>query len=102
MKLYPGQEHRLQNQRLFRALFSKYFTVSSRFVTCSNRPTIFQEESFELGEPVLFWGVFCSVIILIGFIFLFLGGHSPRRLWSCRLLGGMRGRRARIVASRPC
>ena len=52
------------------------FTVSRRYVTCSNRPTIFQEETFELGESVLFWGVFCSVIILIRFLFLFLSGHS--------------------------
>jgi hypothetical protein len=80
MKLCLGQEHRLQSQILFRALSSKKLqsVVDPVLVAISYRRTIFQEEPFELGESVLFWGVFCSVIVLIGFLFLFLGGHRPR------------------------
>jgi len=49
--------------------------VSSISGPCSYRRTIFQEETFELGESVLFWSVFRSFIVLIVILFLFLGGH---------------------------
>jgi len=80
MKLCPGQEHRLQNQRLFRVLSSKNLqsVVDPVLIASSYCRTIFQEETFELGESVLFWGVFCSVIVLIRFVFVFFGGHPPR------------------------